>query len=520
MRELPLDHHCAWREEAEELRAKLTTLEAQVAQLQRHVFGRRSEKMPSITEELRRGKAPDPERARKRRQQNKEAKRALPARRIEHLVPENDRVCPVCGGTELRPLGPGRETCVFEHVPARVEQQLHVQEVLTCRCGAGVITAPGEPKVIDKTQYGPGLLAHIIVSKTADSIPLYRMAKQYRRLGVPISRSTLTDLFHRGAELLAPLAQRLEALVAAQPVVQGDETVMRVQQKGKCKKGYLWTFLTWMAVADRRVELIAYRFSPTRSGETPVDVLGGTRGTLVVDAYTGYNAVTTPNGRDRAGCLAHARRRFFEALDTAPEAQQALDLIREVYRVEHEAIERGLVGTPAHLALRQEKSRPLMEQLGVWIEAQKLTRQHLPKGPMGEALNYAQNNWDELCLFLGDAQVPPDNNASERALRAAALGRKNYLFVGTDQAGHNIAGLYALVATCEANGVNPVEYITDVLIRVQDHPSSRIDELLPFNWQLIDKPPSPAPAPQTPLPGPRNAQGPPSRTDSQPAANA
>lgn len=516
MRELPQGHHCPWREEALELRAQLAVVKEQLEKLQRHVFGRRSEKMPPVSEELRREKPKDPERTRARRQKNAEKKRGLPERKILHPVPPEQRHCPVCGGTELRPLGEGKTTTVFEHVAARIEKQVHVQEVLACRCGDGVRTAEGEPKVIDKTQYGPGLLAHTIVSKCADCLPLYRQAKQYRRMGVPISRSTLTDLFHRGAELLSSLSGRLVELVPEQPVVQGDETVIRVQAKGKCRKGYLWTFLTWMMVAGRRVEIISYRFSPTRSGETPAEVLGFSKGTLVVDGYTGYNAVTTPAGRDRAGCLAHARRRFFEALGTAPEAQEAMALIRAVYRVEHDAAERGIAGTPAHLVLRQEISRPLMERLESWMEQQQ--PRHLPKGPMGEALSYAKNNWPALCRFLEDAAIPPDNNASERALRAAALGRKNFLFVGTDQAGRNIAGLYALVATCEANGVNPVEYLTDVLIRIQIHPSSRLDELLPFNWKPLEKPPEQTP-PSTSPPASR-ARSSPSRPHHQPDAYA
>lgn len=516
MRELPLDHHCAWREEAEELRERLTVVEAQLEKLQRHVFGQRSEKMPPIGEELRRGEPKNRERTKARRQQNARVKRALPVRRIEHRVAEDKRFCPVCRGTKLRPLGTGRETTIFEHVPARVEQQVHVQEVLTCSCGEGIVTAEGAPKVVDKTQYGPGFLAHTIVAKVADSLPLYRQAKQYRRLGLPISRSTLTDLFHRGAEILSPLSQRLLVLVAAQPVVQADETVIRIQAKKKCRKGYLWTFLTTLLESGRRVELIGYRFSPSRSGDTPVEVLGNSKGTLVVDAYTGYNAVTTPDGRERAGCLAHARRRFFDALGTAPEAQAALDVIREIYRVEHEAADQGVVGTAAHLALRHGRSRLLMNSLETWLREQQ--PRHLPKGPLGEAISYALNNWPALCRFLHNAAIPVDNNASERALRVAALGRKNFLFVGSEQAGTNIAGLYALVATCEINGVNPVEYIADVLIRTQTHPNSRLDELLPHKWRPADKPPDEAPPPA--MPPPASARhGPPSRPDLTPQPN-
>ena len=484
MRELPQDHHCPWREEAEELRERIVVLEAQLAQLQRHVFGQRSEKMPPMDREVRRGKSLDRAKVNSRRKDNADKKRELPKRRIEHRVPDQDRVCPKCGGKELRALGPGKETTVFEYIPPSFEQQVHVQEVLACRCGEGIITAPGAAKVIDKTQYGPGLLAHIIVSKCADSIPLYRLAKQYRRLEIPLSRSTLTDLFHRGAEIIAPIGRRIEQLVAQQPIVQADETVIRVQQKRKCRKGYLWTFLAWAMVAGREVNLIAFHFSPSRSGETPVHVLGGTQGTLVVDAYTGYNAVTTPSGRERSGCMSHVRRKFFDALPTAPEASQALDLIRELYQVEHEAMESGVVRKTEHLTLRQTKSRPIMDRFKDWLDDQK--PKHLPKGAMGEALRYAINNWKSLTVFLGDEHVPIDNNASERSLRVAALGRKNFLFVGHDEAGRNIAALYTLVATCEANDVNPVAYLEDVLIRIQTHPAAQIDELLPTNWKSIN----------------------------------
>ena len=206
--------------------------------------------------------------------------------------------------------------------------------------------------------------------------------------------------------------------------------------------------------------LIAYVFSRSRSGDTPVEVLGETKGKLVADAYSGYNKVTTPSGRERAGCLAHLRRRFFDAQSAAPDAaKRAMDFILDVYRVERAALDADLLGTPEHLEMRQTKN--------------------------------ALGNWDALTLFLTDAHLPIDNNASERALRVAALGRKNFLFVGTDEAGENLAGLYSLIGTCEVNGVNPVAYLADVLLRVQTHPASRIDELLPHNWApLRPEPPT------------------------------
>jgi len=287
-----------------------------------------------------------------------------------------------------------------------------------------------------------------VTTKCGDSIPFYRLEKQYKRVGIPISRSTMTDLFHRAGSLLAPLAQRILALVAASDVVLADETPHRMQ--GTDKRVYVWTFIAG--------DLIGYRFSTSRSGKTPVEVLGGTRGTLVVDAYTGYNRVTQP----------------------APEAQVGLDLIRDVYCVEHEAKERDLVRTDEHLAIRQARSRPIMQKLHDWLAEQK--ELHPPKSAMGVAVRYALSNWTALTRFLDDVAIPLDNNQSEAALRVVAQGRKAFLFVGHEEAGDNLAALYTLVRSCEAVGVNPLDYLADVLIRIQTHPADRIDDLLPHRW--------------------------------------
>ena len=198
--------------------------------------------------------------------------------------------------------------------------------------------------------------------------------------------------------------------------------------------------------------------------------------------------VTTPSGRERAGCLAHLRRRFFDAQSTAPEAaKKAIGFILDVYRIERAALEADLLGTPEHLEMRQTQSKTVMDDFKGWLVAEQ--GRHPPRGPMGDAISYALGNWDALTLFLTDPHLPIDNNASERALRVAALGRKNFLFVGTDEAGENLAGLYSLIGTCEMNGVNPVAYLADVLLRVQTHPASRIDELLPHNWKPLQAQP-------------------------------
>jgi len=474
------EHRCEWREKAESLEARVAELEQTVAKFQRHLFGKRSEKMPSVATELRRSGAivTDTEETLAKRREAADKKRMRPSREIHHRVREDQKTCPKCGGHDFTPLGDGKVTEVYEFIPARFERQVHIQEKLRCRCGETILTAEGAAKVYDKAHYDPGFLAHVVVSKCADSIPLYRQAKQYRRDGVPIDRSTLVDLFHRTAELLGSLTARLLVLVAEKEIVLADETTLRVQAEKKTRIAWLWSFI---ARDEFDKELIAYVFSKSRSGETPARVLQGTVGKLLVDGYTGYNRVTVPGARERAGCLAHLRRKFFDALSFSPVAQRVLDLILEVYKVERAALDKEILGTPAHLLMRQERSRKVMDELKALLLAEQ--QKHLPKGPMGDAIGYALGQWEALTLFLTDARLPIDNNASERALRVAALGRKNFLFVGNNEAGENLAGLYSLIATCEANGVNPIEYFTDVLIRVQTHPASRIDELLPHRWQ-------------------------------------
>jgi transposase len=490
------DHRCEWRERAEALEAELGDMRAQFAamhgtleKLQRHVFGRRSEKMPSVAEAIR-----DPARAEaeriatiQTRRENAEKKRQLVTRKLEHKVREDQKTCPKCGGHDFSRLGDGAMTELYELVPAMVERQLHIQEKLRCRCGEAIVTADGPPKVYDKTRFGPTFMAQVAVSKCADSLPLHRQAKAYRRVGVQVSDSTLGDLFHRTAEITKPLSDRLLHLVAEKEIVLADETTQRVQAKGKTRTAWLWSFI---ARDEAEKEIIAYVFSRSRSGATPVRVLADTIGKLLVDGYSGYNKVTLPGGRERAGCLAHLRRKFFEAQSAASDAaKQAMDFILEIYKIERAALDADLLGTPEHLEMRQTASRAVMDDFKAWLDAEQA--RHPPKGPMGEAINYALGQWKALTLFLTDQHLPVDNNASERALRVAALGRKNFLFVGHDVAGENLAGLYSLIATCEANGVNPVAYLADVLLRVQTHPATRhafdvvlpeIDELLPHNW--------------------------------------
>jgi transposase len=472
------DSTCPWKEKAIELEEKLVDLIAQVEALKRQVFGKKSEKMPPMNREVVKQRPVDPAATQALRRKHAE----LRAIRVEtkeefHPIPAKDLTCPKCHSTTLKKMGDGKESFVWNYVPGYMRRIHHVRETRACNCGEYIITAPGPDNSVEGTRYGDGFRAYIVTSKCADSLPLYRLAKQLSRMGVPIPRSTLTDLFHQVANQLSPLYNRLVTLVGSAEVVLADETPLKMQSPNK--KGYVWTF-----IADN---LIVYRFSPDRSGQTPMDVLGDSTGALVVDMYTGYNQVTGTGKRTRAGCLAHARRGLFEALATAPEATLALDMIRDIYLVEHDAKAAGIVRTTEHLRLRQTRSKPLMDKLEAFLIEQKSV--HLPKGPMGKAIRYILGNWRELTRFLEDVRLPPDNNRSESALRIVALGRKNFLHVGDRIAGENLAGLYSLVATCEANGINPLAYLTDVLGKIGSHPNAKLDDLLPHKWSPPENPP-------------------------------
>lgn len=464
--------------------AVIEQLRSKITDLRKALLGKKSERMPPIDREVKRRrkrKSVDPDevrrKAQEKRRRNAAAKKKLHTDEVEHEVPDKEQVCPHCGGTRFRDLGEGEVSYEYEYIPPRFIRRKHVRRKKVCHCGAYVVTAPGPDRVSEGVQYGPGFHAQVVVAKCSDSLPLYRQAKQLNRVGVPIGRSTLGDIFHRSAELLTVLRDRMLELLPKERYVNADETRIPVLAPDKTRNGYLWTFIA--------SKMVVYVYSADRSGQTPSRVLGESRGFIQVDGYSGYNQVCTPQRRTRVGCLAHARRYAYKALETAPtEAQWFLDRILDLYQVEYEAAERDILGTDQHLLLRKACSAPLMDEIELYLEDEK--PHHLPQGPMGRTITYINNNWKELSVFLSDPKISLDNNISERQLRIVALARKNILFVGNDVAGDHLAVLQSLVSGCELNGVNPQEYLTDVLIRIQTHPASRIDELLPHNWQPPD----------------------------------
>lgn len=472
----PVDHECSLQGFVSQLADRLAKLEHENAQLKKALFGKKSErgKLPRV-----KVAAPaTPEQKTATRRARAEAKTQTPTLQIPHKVPDALRRCTACGNVNLRPMGPGKSTFVWEFVPAKFVRHEHVQEVLRCPCGGCIITAPGAPKVVEKGQYGASFLAHLAVAKCADHLPIYRLEKEFARNGAPIARSTMNELLHRASALLAPVWTRLLDVIRARDVVLADETRLRILKdaSGKPKTGFVWTF----GAADTKGGFdVAYQFADSRSGATPKALLEGSSGVLLVDGYSGYNDIEKISSRRRAACHARVRRYFFDSLKTAPVAQEALDLITALYRVEHDAKE-GQLSKAAHLALRKQRAGPIRDRFKRWLAEQR--ERHPPKSPLGVAIRYTLGQWDELGVFLRDARVPLDNNASERSLRRIALGRKNYLFVGDAASGRSLVGLYSLVATCESRGINPFDYLADVLARVQDHPANAVDELLPAAW--------------------------------------
>jgi len=471
-----------------QLTATIELLREELAEFKRALLGPKTERVVPVDREIRKkareNETPEErearlERTRQQRAAAKEKRReSLESQTVEHPV---DDMCQQCG---LSLEGAGvlepEVSEEYEYVPPRVIRRIHRRQRKVCTCGCFAI-GDAPVRVVDGCIYGPGLHAHVVIAKCLDSIPLERQSRTFARVDVPMSPSSLCDQFHRGAALMQPIAQRILELIAGSSHVNADETSIKVQDKGECRRCYVWDFI---ATDDDGHMMVAYRFSADRSGATPVEVLGQTTGVLQVDGYTGYNHVTTPDTRSRAGCWSHARRKFFHAIATSPdEAHTAIDFIREFYEVEYDAVGRKILGTERHLALRRTITRDAVDRFYEWVAGVQ-TRAR-PKSKLGEALTYVTNQRAALELFLDDAKVALDNNVSERQLRLIALGRKNFLFVGNESAGANLAINQTIVSTCVANGLNPFDYYADVLIRIQTHPASALDELLPWNWKRL-----------------------------------
>jgi len=481
--------HRQIREQAEALRQQgllIARLQHQLEQLLRARYGRKGEKVdpdqlllfaqdaPAQAEPISpAARPPAPAEAKPGGHGRRPLPAGLPRRRVVHDVAPEDRACPECGA-ERRVIGEeAREQ--LEYVPASLVVLEHIRPKYACApCAAHVVIAPRLPEPIEKGLPGTGLLAHVVTSKLADHLPLYRQEGIFRRHGVELSRSTMCDWLAACAGLLEPIVGAMTRRVLASKVVGTDDTPVTVQDhdgKGS-KTGRLWAYL-----GDRDNPFVVYDYTPDRSRDGPERFLEGYRsGYLQSDAYAGYDGLHR-RGLVAVGCWAHARRKFHEARTSDPErSHAAIAWIGRLYGVEREARDDGWDDARL-MAARIGRSRPLLESFGAWLEGE--ARKVLPKSPVGEAIAYTRSNWAALSRYLESSYLSIDNNATENAIRPIAVGRKNWLHLGSDRGGRTAATLLSLVQSCKNLGNEPFAYLRDVLDRVSTHPASRVDDLLP-----------------------------------------
>ena len=491
------------RELIEELRDQLRSsqrenerLRHQMDQLLRRMYGRRTERFDANQTELDLGLSrrddddedPDadaggsgdlaaPPRSERRRRGRRKLPENLPRKRTV-LEPEaHELVCTGCAQPKIR-IGED-VTEELEYEPAVLRVNEYERPKYACRhCEAGVVQADLPARPIDKGRPGPGLLAHVVVAKYCDHIPLHRLETIFPRSGVAISRRTLCDWVAAVAELVEPIVAHMKReSVLASKVVHSDDTPVTVQDPAHpagSRKGYIWVY------GGQQGDLV-YDFTPSRSRAGPISFLGDYRGYLQADAYSGYDEVFASGRVIEVGCWAHGRRYVFDAVKTAlATATDLLALIRQLYAIEREAKELCLIGD-ARRDLRMQRSRPILGRIDETLTSE--VSRHLPKSPMGEAIGYLRRQWRALTRFVDDGDLAIDNNASERALRMVAVGRKNYLFFGSDVGGRRAATLYSLVATCKNIGLDPFAYLRDVIARISTHPMRQIDELTPRGWK-------------------------------------
>jgi transposase len=492
------------RAELTKERARSEHYRRQLAEALRRIFGRRSEKLDpaqlalsfgnladavhAAGEALRDSEEPAPtapddeepppparRRARKRRPGVRWIDPRLPRLRRETLPPEEERCCKDCGAAKQRI---GEEVSEeLDFVPAHLVVIEHVRIKMACRaCEANITVAPAPVRPIPRSKAGAGLLSHVLVAKYADHLPLYRQERMLARAGIEIARSTLCDWVGGVAELVRPLVSVIRADVLASGYVRADETPIRVnrgKKKGRTDQCYLWSYLGGGQVV--------FDFTTTRARDGPNRFLEDFQGYLQCDGYTGYDEVAAREGVVRLGCMAHVRRPFYEAFEADPAgASVALGLIQRLYAVEREARDDNLEPHEV-VVLRQERSVPIFEQLDALMP--ELGRRSLPQSALGKAVSYYRSQRSTLDVYLRDGHLGIDNNPVENAIRAVALGRKNWLFAGSPAGGHRAAAMYTLIRSAQLVGLDPLAYLSDVIGRLATTPMSRVPELTPLRWK-------------------------------------
>jgi transposase len=473
---------------------EIERLKLLIAKLRRMQFGRKSEKLDWEIEQLelkldeleasraqQAAASPTPMAVSAANRVTRRARQPLPAHlpRETHQALPTQEACPDCGG-KLKPLGEDvSET--LEYVPEHFKVIRQVRPKLACACCDKIVQAEAPSRPIERGMAGPGLLAHVLVSKYADHLPLYRQAEIYAREGVELDRSTMAEWVGGCSRLLEPLVEALRRHVMSAEKLHTDDTPVPVLApgNGKTKTGRLWTYVRddrpW---GDQTPPAVWYAYAPDRKGEHPQAHLRKFTGTLQADAYAGYGTIYQGGRVKESGCMAHVRRPFYDlyAAHKSAVAKEALERIAALYAIEEEIRGRS---AEERRQVRNERSRPLLESMKKWFEETigKLSR----KSDTTKAIRYALVRWDALTRYCDDGHLEIDNNAAERALRAVVLGRKNYLFAGSDAGGERAAAIYALIGTAKLNGLNSEAYLREVLSRIADHPIKHIEKLLPWN---------------------------------------
>ncbi len=408
----------------------------------------------------------------------------LPIETIEIHPPEALRICACCGKS-MHSIG-NESSEQLDYRPASLVRVRTVRFKYACACEQGGVVVPsrsdgrGAP-VIEKGLAAPGLLAHVVVSKYADHLPLNRIEERFGREGVHLPRSTLCDWVAQVADLLRPIADAMSRAMLSAHRIHTDDTGIPILAQGRTQKGHVWTY-----VADD--DHVVFRYTPRRKSDGPREFLRGYKGYVQADAANLYDRLYGDGGEEdggaiEVGCWAHARRRFFEAQVTDRDrALIGLGFIKRLYEADRVA---SRAPPSRRTEERQRLAGPVLEAFKAWLDAESLIV--LPKAPIADAIGYARNQWGALNRFLEDARLKLDNNAAERQLRRVAVGRKNWLFAGSDEGAERACVLYSLVASCKLHGANPFDYLRDVLVRISDHPARDVLALSPKSWMQAAK---------------------------------
>lgn len=469
---------------------EINLLKEQLAVLKAKRFGKSSEKLDKQIAELElQIEEKEATKALKLEDEAKPEKQRPKRLKLPEHLPRTDVVIPApetctsCGGRSFRKISDDVSE-ILEYVPSSFKVVRHIRPRCACINCEQILQGYAPSNTIDKGKAGPGMLAHILVQKYCNHLPLYRQSQIYEREGLEIPRSTMTSWAGQCGKLLEPLINELKSYIFGATHIHGDDTPIKVLAPGtgKTKTGRIWTYVRdGRSYGDNEPAAVCYFYSPDRKGERLKEHLQGYSGILHADAYAGYDQIY---GKEitEAGCWAHLRRKFYEvtvASDNAVIATGVIEEIGKIYEVEEKI--KGLEPGERLLA-RQEESKEYVEKLFASFEK---NYKKLPKKSMtAKAINYGLNNKAALMRFLTDGKIQIDNNTAERAMRSVALGRKNWLFAGSDNGGETAAAFYSLIETVKLNNINPWQYLRQVLATIQDHNSTKIAELLPWNIKL------------------------------------